>query len=146
MPCQITRLKRFLSSAFCKTQRSYEKIMCICYFIGSVVKIILYLHFLHTKDKRLWQIKKKHEWSNNHFSDLLLLFSFWWKIISCLKKRVYTFLSISAIKWRYSLGNYTSNNTRQHDTTQVQHGITWDNTRQHECKTRQHKYNTRQHE
>ena len=40
---QITCLKqqRSLSFIFCKTQRSYEKIMCICYFIGSVVKIVL---------------------------------------------------------------------------------------------------------
>ena len=51
MPCliklqdvqQITCLKqqRSLSFIFCKTQRSYKKIMCICYFIGSVVKIVL---------------------------------------------------------------------------------------------------------
>ena len=42
-------------------QRSYEKISCICYFIGSVVKIVLYLHFRDPKDDRLRQIKKKHE-------------------------------------------------------------------------------------
>ena len=48
---QIVRLKqqRFLSVTFFKTQRSWEKIMCICYFIGSVVKIVLCLYFLHTK-------------------------------------------------------------------------------------------------
>ena len=51
---QIARQKQqFLSSSFYKIQRSYEKIMCICYFIGSVVKIALYLHFLYTKDERL---------------------------------------------------------------------------------------------
>ena len=33
----------------------------ICYFIGSVVKIVLYLHFIYTKDDRLRQIKKKYE-------------------------------------------------------------------------------------
>ena len=33
----------------------------IHYFIGSVVKSVLYLHFLYTKDDRLQQIKKKHE-------------------------------------------------------------------------------------
>ena len=33
----------------------------ICYFIDSVVKIVLYLHFPHTKDDRHRQIKKKHE-------------------------------------------------------------------------------------
>ena len=31
------------------------------YFIGPVVKIVLYLHCLYTKDERLQQIKKKHE-------------------------------------------------------------------------------------
>ena len=40
-----------------------------CYLIGSVVKIVLYLHLLYTKDSRLWQIKKKHEWWSNRFSD-----------------------------------------------------------------------------
>ena len=48
-----------------------KKVMCICYFIGSVVKIVLYLHFLYTKDDRFRQIKKKHEWWNNCFSDVL---------------------------------------------------------------------------
>ena len=69
---KIARLKqqRFLSLTLHKTHRSYEKIMCICYFIGSVVKIVLYLHFLYTKDGRLQQIKKKHEWWNNLFSDV----------------------------------------------------------------------------
>ena len=40
---QIARLKQQLSLSFTfyKTQRSYEKIICICYFIGSVVKIVL---------------------------------------------------------------------------------------------------------
>ena len=37
--------------------------MCICYFIGSVVEIVLYLRFLYTKDDRFQQIKKKHELS-----------------------------------------------------------------------------------
>ena len=40
------------------------------YFIGPVVKIVLYLHCLYTKDERLQQIKKKHEWWNNRFSDV----------------------------------------------------------------------------
>ena len=35
---QIARLQRFLSFRFYKIQRSYEKIMCIYYFIGSVVQ------------------------------------------------------------------------------------------------------------
>ena len=41
---QIARLKQqhSLSFTFCKTQRSYKKIcVFICYFIGSVVKIVL---------------------------------------------------------------------------------------------------------
>ena len=60
---QIACLKQhcFLSFTFYKTQISYKRIMCICYFIGSVVKILLYLHFLYTKDDRPQQIKKKHE-------------------------------------------------------------------------------------
>ena len=59
---QITRLKQhYLSFTFYKTQRFYEKVMCIFYFIDSVVKIVLYLHFLYTKGDRHRQIKKKYE-------------------------------------------------------------------------------------
>ena len=85
---RIARLKqqRFLSFTFYITQRSCEKIICIFYFIGVVVKIALYFHFLYIK-------KKKHEWWNNHFSDVfivltwkILLFSFWYKIISAYWK------------------------------------------------------------
>ena len=65
-----TSKTRFLSPTFCKIQRSYDKITCICYFIGSLVKIKLHLHFLYRKDNRLQQIKKKHEWWNNHFFDI----------------------------------------------------------------------------
>ena len=79
MPCLIKKASRcaadhmsktttFFIFRFYKIQRSYEKIMCICYLIGSVVKIVLYLYFLYTKDERLQQIKKKHEWWNNCFS------------------------------------------------------------------------------
>ena len=39
-----------------KYKRSYEKIMCIYCFIGSVVKIVLYLHLLYRKDDRLRQM------------------------------------------------------------------------------------------
>ena len=52
-----------------------------------------------------------------------------------------------------SLENYTSNNTRQHETTRVQHektrhntSTTRSNTRQHEYNTTKHVYNTTQHE
>ena len=41
-----------------------------------------------------------------------------------------------------SLENYTSNNTRQLETTRVQHETTQDNTRQHEYNMRQHEYKT----
>ena len=46
---QIAHLKQqhFLSPTFYNMQRPYEKMMCICYFISSVVKIVLYLHFLY---------------------------------------------------------------------------------------------------
>ena len=92
---QLARLKqRFLYPTFYKIQRSYMKIMSISYFIDSVVKIALYLNFLYTKDNRLRQIKKKNEWWNICFSDVLLIVltrkfllfsSFWYKIISCFK-------------------------------------------------------------
>ena len=54
---QIARLKqqRYLSFTFYKTQRSYEKTMCICHFIDSVVEIVLYLHFLYTKQRYSWK-------------------------------------------------------------------------------------------
>ena len=45
----LIKLQRFLSFTFYKVQRSCEKIMCVCYFIGSVVKFVLHLHFLYTK-------------------------------------------------------------------------------------------------
>ena len=41
-PCLIKKAsRRSLSFTFCKTQRSYEKIVYLCYFIGSVAKIVL---------------------------------------------------------------------------------------------------------
>ena len=45
---QIPHLKQqhFLSSTFYKIQISYKKIICLCYSIGSVTKIVLRLHFL----------------------------------------------------------------------------------------------------
>ena len=52
---------------------------CVCLlFIGSVVKTILYLHFLYTEDNRLPQIKKKHKWWHNRFSDVFTYpFNLW---------------------------------------------------------------------
>ena len=72
MPCLIKKASRcaadhtsrttmffiILSSTFYKIQRSYEKIMCICYFIGSLVKIVLYLHFLDINDKDFDKLKR----------------------------------------------------------------------------------------
>ena len=40
------------SFTFYKTQRSYKKIMCVFYFIGSVVKILCF-YFLYIKGDRL---------------------------------------------------------------------------------------------
>ena len=80
-PCLIKKASRCVAVCTSKTttffvfhfrynmQRFYKKIVCICYLIGSLVKIKLYLFSLCTKDDRLWQIKKKHDWWNNHFSD-----------------------------------------------------------------------------
>ena len=76
---QIAHLRQqcFLSATFYKIQRPYKKIMCICYFIRSVVKIVLYLHFFYTKDDWFQQIKKKHEWIV-FLTSLLIILS--WKI------------------------------------------------------------------
>ena len=46
--------QRFLPFTFYITQRSYKKIICIFYFISSVVKIELNFYFLYIN-------KKKHE-------------------------------------------------------------------------------------
>ena len=70
---QITRLKQqcFLSSTFSITHKDFTRKSCVfmCYLIGSVVKIVLYLPFLYTKDNRVQQINKNHDWWNNCFSD-----------------------------------------------------------------------------
>ena len=54
-PCLIRKASRHAADCTSKTAT------CFSYFIGSVVKIVLYLHFLYTKDGRLHQIKTKHE-------------------------------------------------------------------------------------
>ena len=77
-PCLIKKASRcatdrtskttfFIFRFLYNTKILRENHVC-CYLIGSVVKIVLYLHFLDTKDGRLWQIKKKPEWWNNCFS------------------------------------------------------------------------------
>ena len=63
------RLKqqRFLSANFFKIQRSYKKIMCICYFIGSVVKIV-FTFSLHkgrqtsTNQNETWMMERSFFW------------------------------------------------------------------------------------
>ena len=64
---QIARQKQqFLSSSFYKIQRSYEKIMCICYFIGSVVKIAYIYIFFTLKMKDFEKLKR----NMSDFSDV----------------------------------------------------------------------------
>ena len=63
MPCLIRKASRHAADCTSKTTT------CFIYFIGLVVKIELCLHFLYTKDGRLHQIKTKHEWWENRFSD-----------------------------------------------------------------------------
>ena len=78
----------------------------IGYFIGPMVKVVLYLHFLYTKDNRLRQIKKnmndeKIAFLTSDFSYCLNLkhVFFWHKVISCFKYKVYSFFfSTLAIK------------------------------------------------
>ena len=72
-----------------------------------------------------------------------------------LSNPVIMYLNINSIRNKIgsSLENYTSDNTRQHDTTRVKHDTIRDNTsttRQNTSttrhNTRQHEYNTTQHE
>ena len=81
MPCLIKKASRcaadcmskttvFLSFTFYITQRSYEKIMCIYLFDWfSGENCIIFTFSLH-KGRQTWQIKEKHEWWNNCFSDV----------------------------------------------------------------------------
>ena len=72
---QIARLKqqRFLSPTLFKIQRSYVKNHAYLLFHWSSGENCIIFTFLYTKDNRLWQIKKKHEWWNNRFSDAFTL-------------------------------------------------------------------------
>ena len=119
MPCLFKKASRcatdhtskttFFIFCFLYNTKILQKNHVYCYLIGSVVKIALYLHFLYTKDDTLRQIKKKHEWWNNcfsdvftyclnlkHFASLFFLakdnFMFW-------IKSLFFFLSTLAIKW-----------------------------------------------
>ena len=80
-PCLIKKASRCAADRTSKTTTFFvfcflyntkilRENLVYCYLIGSVVKIVLYLYFLYTKDGRLRQIKKKHEWWNNRFSDV----------------------------------------------------------------------------
>ena len=72
-PCLIKRASRCATDRMSKTTMFFifhflyntdlmrKSCVIISYLIGSVVKTVLYLHFLYTKDDRLPQIKKKHE-------------------------------------------------------------------------------------
>ena len=90
--------QRFWSFTFYITERYYEKKMYlfIFYFVGSVVKITLYiLLFSSNKEwQTLKELKRKiNDWTIVFLMSLLivltwkilLLFSFWYKIISCFK-------------------------------------------------------------
>ena len=55
MPCLIRKASRRAADCMSKTAT------CFIYFIGSVVKTVLYLHFPYSKNGRLHQIKTKHE-------------------------------------------------------------------------------------
>ena len=69
---QIARLKqqRFLSPAFFKIQRSYEKNHVHLLFHWFSGENCIIFTFLYTKNDRLRQIKKKHEWWNNRKGEL----------------------------------------------------------------------------
>ena len=106
---QITRLKQcFLSFTFHIAQKLYEKIMWfICYLIGLVVKIVLYLHFFTWRATDFYRLKSNMNDGKIVFLtfllialtwNIVLLFSFWQKIISCFKQNVYYFISLLFLK------------------------------------------------
>ena len=83
MPCLIKKASRCVIDRMSKTKNvvylslsikhkdlTRKSCVFICYFIGSVVKIVLHSYFLYIKDDRLQRIRKKHEWWNNRFSDV----------------------------------------------------------------------------
>ena len=106
---QIAHLKqqRFLSFTFYKTQRSYEKIVYL--FVISLVQwwklYYIYISFTQrTTDfdrlkKETWMMEQSFFWHLITLSwTILLLFSFWHKIISYFKLKSLFFLSTLAIK------------------------------------------------
>ena len=78
-PCLIKKASRCVIDCMSKAKNVFylslsikhkdltrKSCVFICYFIGSVMKIVLH----KAKDDRLWQNKKKHIWWNNCFSDI----------------------------------------------------------------------------
>ena len=66
MPKMLETCKKSTSCLIRKDSRhaavhTSKTTTCSIYFIGSVLKIVLHLHFLYTKDGSLHQIKTKHE-------------------------------------------------------------------------------------
>ena len=119
MPCLIKKASWCAADCTSKTTTFYylslsikhkdltrKSVYLFVYFIGSVEKIVF--KFSSHKGRQTWQIKRKNEWWNNHVLtsllsalltwNILLRLSFWHKIISCFKWKVYSFLSTLAFK------------------------------------------------
>ena len=62
MPCLIRKASR--RAADCTS----KKTTCFIYFTGSVVEIVLYLHFLYAKDDRLRLKRNMNRFSDNFLS------------------------------------------------------------------------------
>ena len=85
IPCLIKKASRCVIDRMSKTKNVFhlslsikhkdltrKSCVFICYFIGSVVKIVLYFYFLYTKDNKLQKIKKNmkvlsHSWMEQSF-------------------------------------------------------------------------------
>ena len=150
--------KTIISPCFRKANDAKYEVQCIVK-ISKVFKVLFHTSDIDMKNRNcfLWEV----------FKTLFKLTSFKRVIFSFKKnlERVYLIMNR-----RSGLENYTSNSTRQHNTTRVQHETTRhnmsatrgnmaqqettrhktsktrDNTRQHECNTTQHEHNTTQHE
>ena len=98
---QITCLKqqRSLSFIFCKTQRSYEKIMCICYFIGSVVKIVLEATSGGVLYKKFTELPGNYKCQSLFFNEfagaaMSLLIFLTWKSLNIVYRKVMKFFKV----------------------------------------------------
>ena len=98
----------FLSFTFYKTQRSYEKIMCV-YFLFHWLsgENCMLLFSLHNRWQTWKYLKRNMNDGTTAFQTSLLIaltwkilffLSFWHNIISCFKSRVCSFLSNLPIK------------------------------------------------